>query len=1147
MRFSLRLLQKQNLLLACLILLAGTSAFAQSTFGTFVGTVQDQSGSVIAGAVITITNLDDNNVRSATSNSSGQYQLLNLQPGRYSFAVTSAGFGTTDIKEVTLDARQERRVDVSLTLASVQQSVQVNAEAAAINTENATIVNTMNNQEVTQLPANYRGASTSPLGAIVASANVQQDQFGGIALTGSQPYQVDFSVDGASSVNVVNFPTTAATNMFPSAEMLSEFKVSAINNNAEFATTGDVTVTTKSGANTFHGSAFEYLQNRALDATTYGATEKQAKVWNTFGGSISGPIVIPHLYNGRNKTFFFVDTEENRRPGSQLVIDNVPTAAMIAGNLNGLPGPPVIDPYTNAPYPNNTIPQCASANQVDCVNPVAQKLFAKYIPLPNFDSGSTTGNYRSQLPLANETNGYDVRIDQYIGSKNQLFGRWTWKNLPQQSLTNSGFGGQAQTAQLLPPTTNNEYDKNLIISDNYTITAHIVNEFRFGWSRLDIASTFPYQGAQVDSYLGLTGLDLSRAGTAGAFPGFNFSSGTGFTNLGHDSIGPVSSKVTQYGDNLSWIKGKHTMKFGADLRKVEYDRIDDFGASDEFGSFTFNGEFSGNAFADLLLGLPATNQVFVTGPFLSQQSKHFAVFGQDEWHVSKSLTFSYGLRWEVQPPFSEKNGNIANFIPATGGIVVPDIALKVLPPAPSVLYTLNACSLNPLPNPAFPCTPVLDASQAHLPTWLRYTDYHDFDPRAGIAWRPFGNDKTVFRAGFGLYTVPSLGWEAYMMTGVAVTDAPFYVNSLTNGAPLFRLPATGYGNGGLTPAVVGSFNVFEAQDIHYRDPQSAQWNVTIERELFKTWTARVSYIGENTYGLSINVDKNQCHATPSGPCVLPYPQYNLIVSMENLGFANYQALELQLSHRFSGGFYLQATYDWAKDLTNVADAPVGYGTEAGNFSGGYLVNDQYALKDDRGNDAGPRRQRFLLTGIYQLPFGHGKPFLANSNRFVNGALGGWQLSTIILSQTGPFMTAIDSNPADSASNLNELYRGTTIRPDQIASCNISNPGPNGSWFNINAFVHTPQGAGRIGNEGVGNCVGPDTNIVSAGLSKSFAVWERVRLRFEATYTNLFNHPNFLQPQSMDISSPSTFGITQTVQSSENGGNRVGQLSLRLDF
>jgi hypothetical protein len=470
----------------------------------------------------------------------------------------------------------------------------------------------------------------------------------------------------------------------------------------------------------------------------------------------------------------------------------------------------------------------------------------------------------------------------------------------------------------------------------------------------------------------------------------------------------------------------------------------------------------------------------------------------------------------------------------------------VLPPSPSVLYSVNACSLSPLPNPALPCTPVEDASQAGLPQGLRYTDYHDFDPRVGAAWRPFGNDKTVFRAGFGLFTVPSLGWEAYMMTGVAVTDSIKYQNQLVNGAPLFQLPAAGYGNGGLSPSLVGTFGFYEAQDIHYKDPTSAQWNVTIEREILNNWTVRASYIGENTYSLSINVDKNQCHATPSGPCVAPYPQYFQIVSMENLGFANYQALELQLSHRFSQGLFFQATYDWAKDLTNVADAPVGYGTEAGNFSNGYLVNDQYALQDDRGNDAGPRRQRFLATGIYQLPFGRGRTFLANSNRFVDAVLGGWQLSTIILAQTGPFMTAIDSNPADSASNLNEAYRGTIIRPDQIENCNISNPSPNG-WFNINAFVHTPQGAGRIGNEGVGNCVGPDTVNVSGGLSKSFVLYERLRMRFEATFTNLFNHPNFLQPQSMDISSPSTFGVTQTVQSAENGGNRVGQLALRLDF
>jgi hypothetical protein len=942
-----------------------------------------------------------------------------------------------------------------MTVASVQQTVEVSAVAATVNTENATIVNTMGNQEVTQLPANYRGGSTSPLGAIVASANVQQDKNGNIALTGSQPYQVDYSVDGTSSVNIaLNSP---ASNMFPSTEMLGEFKVSAINNGAEFATTGDVTVTTKSGGNVIHGSAFEYLQNAALDAITYGSPAKQHKVWNTFGGSLSGPVVIPKLYNGHNKTFFFFDSEENRRPSSLLVINSVPTADMIAGNLNSVPGPKVIDPYTGAPYQNNSIPPCASAAQVDCLNPVAQKLFAKYIGRPNFSSSSTTGNQRFLMPLQNLTNGYDVRIDQYIGSKNLLYGRWTWKHLPTQTPTGSGFGGAA-TEQLLPPTNNDETDKNLVISDSYTISGQLVNEFRFGISRLNSDQSFPYQGVQVVNDLGLTGLDqayLARQGTAGAFPGFDFSSGTGFTNIGHDTLGPVNSKVMQFGNNLSWIKGKHTMKFGVDYRTVEYDRVDQFGASDGFGSFTFLGTFSGNAFADLLLGLPTSNQVFVTGPFLEQKSKHFSAFAQDEWHVSKSLTVSFGLRWELMPPFSETNGNIGNFDPTTGNVIIPDIAAKVLPPPAPYLYTINACSLNPLPNPALPCTNVLTASQAHYPEWLRDTYWKDFDPRAGVAWRPFGNDKTVFRAGLGLFTVPSLGWEAYMMTGTAYVNSPFFVNGFSNGQPLFRLPQATFGNGNPSPSVVGTFYFNEGQDRHFRDPQSAQWNVTIEREFATSWTGRASYIGENSYRLPFGVDLNQCHASVSGPCIKPFPQLGKIGSFVNGAFSNYQGLELQASHRMANGFYLQATYDVQKTLTASGDMPSAYGTESGNGR----VNDRFNIRNNRGNDPGPRRQRLLVTSLYALPFGQGRPFLSNANHVVNGILGGWQLSGILLSQTGPFITAYLSNRALSAANLSEVARSATVRPDQIGDCNLSNPTPN-RWNNLSAFVPTPQGAGR---------------------------------------------------------------------------------------
>ncbi len=1114
----------------------GGAALAQSTFGTLLGTIQDQTGSVIPDARVTVINLDTSVSRAATSNSAGQYQIPDLQPGNYSITAAKSGFAMAKVDTVSLDARQERRVDLTIGVAAVQQSVSVSTEAAAVNTENANIANTMNNAEVTELPANYRGSSTSPLGAIVASANVQQDQNGNIALTGSLPFMTDYSVDGTSSVNVAT--NSPSRNMYPSSEMLAEFKVSAINNNAEMAASGDVTVTTKSGANALHASAFEYLQNRDLDATVYGSATKQAKVWNTFGGSLSGPVVIPKIYNGHNKTFFFIDYEGNRHPGSSLVVDNVPTQQMISGNLNGLPGKAAINPFSGMPFTGNQIPP-------NLISSIARTLLTQYYPAANYNSGSTTGNYRTQLPLANQTDGYDIRIDQYIASKNLLYGRFTWKDLPFQALSTAN-----SAAQLLPAITTTETDRNLLVADSYTLTSSLVNEFRFGYSSLHTLQTYPYSGASVVSNLGLQGLDLSHAGNDGGFPGFNFSTGTGFTKIGHGDIGPSHSRTFQYTDNLSWIKGKHTIKFGIDWRSVNYERVNNFGGSDEFGSLTFNGSFSNNSFVDLLLGLPSKNLVYDIGPPVDQISQHFAAYAQDEWRVTKTLTVSAGLRWELQPPFTEASGNIANFLPSNGGgLVYPDIANKVLPPAASVLYSINAC---PGVVSTLPCSPVETATQAGLPQGLRYTYWKDFDPRFGIAWRPFGDDNTVFRAGIGIFTVPQLGGVAYQMTGTASTNSPTYVNSLINGKPLFQLPQVSYGNGGLTPSDVGTYTFDVAQQIHFRDPQSAQWNVTVERRFLNTWTARVSYIGENSYRLPMDIDANSIapSTTPYNRLESPYPQWAAIYQLGNWGFANYQDLETQVTHRMASGFYLQATYDWVKDLTDANnDAPATFGSEQGNGSGplGLTgVNDRFDLRADRGNDPGVRRSRFLLTGLYQLPVGRDKKFLSHSNAFVNGLLGGWQISTIALAETGPYMTPYDSNTADSQANLNEANRPAVVKPDQIGNCNISNPTPNG-WFNLAAFVPTPQGAGRIGNAGVGVCEGPGTVTIAGGLSKNIPLREKLRLRFEATFTNILNHPNFAPPASMDVSAPSSFGVTQTVQTSENGGNRTGQLSLRLDF
>jgi hypothetical protein len=1112
---------RRVLLYAVVSLSIGLSCLmGQSTFGSIVGVVTDSSSAAVPDAVVEITNTAENATRSTVTNGQGAYGAVNLKPGNYKIVVKKNGFSNVEMSGVVLEARQERRADITLSLASVTESVQVTATTSAVNTENGTISDTKGFTEVTQLPINYRGATTSPLGALVAVPGVQQDSNGGLSISGGYPAMIDFTLDGVSTINVRN--NGANVNMYPSSEMLGEFRVSSVNNNAEFAQVGDVTVTTKSGSNDFHGSLFEYFQNAALDATTYGATEKQAKVWNTFGGSLSGPIRIPKLYNGRDKTFFFMDYEGNQHPGSILEQYSVPTASMRTGNLTGLPGGDAVDPQTGLPFPNNQIP-------LTRISSVSSTLLSEVYPLPNFDNGSTFSNYRTLIHTPMTTNGYDVRIDHYITPTQQIFGRWSWKAI--DSL-------QAET--LLPSRSVNETDQNLILSHNYSIRPTLVNEVRFGMSRWLLDQNFPVSGVAAVHALGLTGLNLNNHPEADAFTGFNFSDGTGFTPVGQGKVGNTYSRTYQFTDNLSWTKGRHSMKFGADVRFVQYQDVLNFGGSDDFGSFVFNqGAFSGNAFADFLLGLPSTNFVATTGPNLDQRAHHYGVYAQDTFRFNEKLTLNFGLRWEFDPPFDEQSGNITNFDLKTGNVIVPD---QTLPPAASFLYLING----PCPGTisTLPCSNIVSASSVGLPKGLHQYYYGNFDPRVSVAWRPFGN-KTVFRAGFGLFTMTSLGQLAWTDTGIHTTDVRNVVNFTGPGnPPLFQFPQALPNNGGITPDLIGSEEFLAGVATNFRDPQSAQWNVTVERELPSNYGLRVSYIGMNSYRLSNMVDMNQVPSSASGfnPALMSYQNWFLVAIRQNLGFANYQALQVELNHRFSNGLFLQANYNYAKNLTDAgSDVPSALPSEIGSAA---VLADRFNLRNNRGNDYATRRNRALISAMYQLPFGKGRQFMANSNKFVNGVLGGWQISTITLLQTGPWLTPMTS-PTQDQSGTNILGRGAQLRPDRIGNGNISNPTPD-EWFDINAFAPTPTGAGRIGNAGVGILEGPGTIAVAGGLSKSFMIKERVRLRVEGSFTNILNHPNFAPP-STDISSPETFGKTSSVVSVENAGNRTGQLAMRLDF
>ncbi len=1094
-------------------------AMAQSTFGSVRGQTLDATGSAIPASEVTLISLDDNSEHKVISGDDGLFEFLNVKAGRYALAGKKEGFSEAKVADFPLEARQELRVNLTFSVAAQSQTVEVSAAPEQINTENGTIASSLGNVQIVQLPLNSRAVSTSPLSALILSGNVQEDSQGNIAVGGATSSMVGYSVDGISTANVRQ--NGALQDAYPSSEGIAELKVTAFNNNAEFAQVGDVTFTTKSGTNQFHGSLFEYLQNDVLDADPYGFAGKAPKHFNTFGGSLGGPLMIPKLYNGNGKTFFFFDYEGNRRATSVAEQFLVPTQAERNGDLTALGGPII---------PSNSI------------NPTAKALLA-YYPLPNV-TGQSNYNYETFQPTPSRTDGADVRIDETISSKQSAYARCSRKNITADYAN-----------PLLPDDSDSIHNRSLLVSHTYAITSVLVNEFRFGFTNVTTSVGFPIEGADALDQLDLTGVNISQHPTTHAFPTFNFSAGTGFTPIGRDKTGVTESKTTQFTDNLTYNRGKHTFKTGLDVRRVRYFDLESFAPvfnSDDFGDFTFQPTFTGNAFGDFLEGAPTSLFFAVSSPDVGGTAWQYGVYTQDEYQISSRLTLNYGLRWQVLPGFHEDGGNLANFDQRNNSIVVPNELSSYLAQqniqASNLAFqqSFNACNLG---YTALPCTNYVTAGQDHLPQSLRNIYMGNFQPRVSLAWRPFNDTTTVIRAGFGIFTITNLGPLSFNNSGNPTSALHTYTNTTTaSGAPLIQFPNTAppsttvqFGGGGLDQGV----------DPNYRDPQANQWNLTVERQLAKNDSLRVSYVGMHSYRLSITEDLNQIPASttayqtaPASPYVdprAPYHNWFTLYSTFNAGKANYDALEVEATHKTSYGLYLNAYYTFAKDLAdNQGDIPSAF---AGEVNYGVPIANRFDSAGDYGNVEGVRRQRFLLSGIYKLPVGQGRRFLDVSG-WRNAVLGGWELSTVTLIETGPWLTPSISDSFDQ-SNTDVENRGAFLRPD-VVSTNFYAGQSRSQYFNLAAFAPTPAGAGRFGDAGVGILEGPGTKTVSLGLAKSFKVTEGVRLRFESTFTNILNHTNFAPPATQ-IDNTTTFGVLSAAQTAENASNRTGQLALRLDF
>lgn len=1113
--------------IAALLLTAPWLLSAQSTFGTILGTVTDASGAVVPQAKIVITNQGENTSRTVSTDSQGNFEASNLKAGNYTVTGGAGGFKTFKTTGLELTARQTLRVNIALELGQLTETVNVSATAAVVTTDTATIASSLGTQQVLELPINYRGrGSTSPLSVLAYQPGVQSDNSYGYAVQGALPSQTEISLDGISTVSAAS--NSPLSHLFPSADGIAEMKVQAVGNNAEFAQVGDITTTSRGGSNEFHGALYEYLQNRAFDATAFGATSKPQKTANDFGGSLGGRVI-------RNRTFFFVTFEDMQyRTGSSLQL-TVPTAAQRAGDFSNEKGT-VKDPATGVAYPNNQIPTSQ-------LNPVTQKVLAFY-PAVNFGPTAVqqSSNYRANA--ANPTTSWqtDARIDEILTSKQSIFGRLSWKD--QNTTSPLSFA--------LPPSTSYNNSRTMVISHNYTITTSVLNEFRFGLSNSNSATSYGFDGKGITGTFGLLNMPPL---TFNGLPSFSFGGAT--SNFGYGKAGFTVSHNYQWNDNLTWVKGRHTLKFGGDARRLRAQTALSFTGSDNYGNFAFDGRYSGSDVADFLLGIPWDSSYASVKQDNDGIAWHFGLFAQDSFKVRSNLTLEYGLRWEVHPPFWDTGSDITNFdrtVPLTGRVIVPNTQQALDITAPGFLQSINAC-----PGPSWngiPCTPFLQSDKANWPRTLRFTQWKDFNPRLGFAYRPFSGTKTVIRGGFGRFTMTILGDVFYSLTGISSSDVREFRNDIQNGVPLFKLPQASTNGTGVTSTPYGQAYFGTANDPYFKDPYSLQWNMSVERDLGWNSGLRISYIGLRSVQLPWAPDLNQPQPSTTAYAQRPltdrpFPYWGRIYTRDTGANAIYSSMQTEFRHQTKSGLTMNSAWTWAKDLSDAGGpAPTGW---SGDTGGGRVTN-SLDRRLDRGNVAQVRRHRWLTSLVYDLPFGRGRSYGSTMNSVADAIAGGWRFSGILLVQTGTYMTPTMSGGDPSGTGGDS--RGTQ-RPDAVGTSPLlSNPTADAYWDRT-AFVcpgRTPGASnqyscatviGRFGNAGVGTLLGPGTFNLNTALGKEFRLAEKKKLKFEASFTNVLNHVNLNDP-STNITSIS-FGRTTTARGADSGGNRVGSFALRFEF
>lgn len=1178
-----------------LVLFASASMLAQSFEATVVGNVTDPSGAAIVGVSVTITEDASGLERTATTNGDGSYTFLQLRPSTYTIKFESAGFRTYQKKSLVLETNQTLRVDVGLKVGAVTDTVTVTAEASTVNTENAKKGETIVNTQVEGLPLN--GRNFEDLAMLVPGVYPRpsdDDQGQGYATSGTRTDATNFTLDGVNNRS----DRTGGVGVNTSVDSIQEFNVSTSSYAAEYGrqSGAQVTVVSKSGTNALHGSAYDYVRSNIIDAQNFqgGASALRRQ---QFGGTLGGKII-------KDRSFFFVNFEGSREAQSETAELNAPNASWMGRGPSGLIGDfsnLLLNPVSS-PNVSTYSPQCSSAANygqsglhqceiginlsgsssyqafpnniipVTYLSPTAL-LMLPYIPAANGTKGLE--DYNADGLHDTNKNQFLVKLDETLNSKNAMYLRWARQSGTQYD----PFPSSRNYYPHMGAYPRQRYDS-IALGETATITNTIVNEFRFGWYNQHNGTIGQNQNLDYAAAFGIPG--VSQGSYWQGFPSLRID---GYSEMGDRTNYPYvyQLKNFQAADTLTMVRGRNTFKFGADVARNNYVELGDTYMR---GDFRFRGKNSVYgaiaapdpwAFADFLMGMADSTQRQVGNTPSNLTGWPLGFFGQDDWKPLPSLTLNLGVRYDLFMPFTEKNGNLANFNTSTGQLVVAG-------------------------DPAYP-------------KGLIYPNWRNISPRVGFAWRPFKTGTAVIRGGGGIfysqemYNVtrqqlaqnyvpgdPFMDWQLYSRNSATPCQlqlgAPsVYCTSQVTGASPW-------------PDALMSRNVY-GMDPHSRTPQMFQYNLTVEQEVARDLTLEIGYVGSMGHFLGYRYDANQGQnatwgcttgtdpstSLPTITCKAVYGSYpfpnlvkgsgsaqSVIYQVENAN-SNYNALQTTLRRRAKGGLTLLVSYTFSRSIDNASST--------NNSTSGAQKYPQNStnLAAERGLSDTNRSHQFTTAVNYQLPMGRGKSMFSHASGWSNALVSNWQVN-----MKGSVLSGRPFTPQYNSADF------TSERPNQVsdplaAGVVMANPDPTcqllqgqfmdvkgptglvtringrapislgglgGMAFNPCAFARPSQqmqalfqATGVIppvqqiyGTLGRNTMIGPMYFNIDMGISKNFK-FKRIsdkasmQVRFESF--NVLNHPNFQVPNYL-LDQPNVAQY-KTMASD----NRVFQFAVKLLF